>query len=205
LTKKKEQALGIIALLVLIALVCAVVHYIWQGVVAVGNGVVAFVQKISTLDTVLIIALISASITIFGLVVNSVISIFLKTSEYKNKARTELRTKMEKPYAGFVSFIFDILMGIKSTNPMNEAEMTKSMTEFSKEVILYGSNKVVKKWSAYRTSAAKLPPIDNLKQLESVLYAIRKDLGFKKRRMKEGDILSLFINDIKDILKKKEA
>jgi len=202
LTKKKEQVVGIVGLLVLFALIGAIIYYAWQGIIAVGNWIFLLVQKISTLDTVLVIALISASITILGIVINSIISVFLKAFEYRNKAREEMRAKMEKPYASLVNSIFDVLMGVKSTQPMSEAEMAKRLTEFSKEVILYGSNKVVKKWSAYRTSAAKLSSIDNLKRLESVLYAIRKDLGFKKKGMNEGDILSLFVNDVKDSFKK---
>lgn len=202
MTKKKEQVVGIVGLLVLFALIGAIIYYAWQGIIAVGNWIFLLVQKISTLDTVLVIALISASITILGIVINSIISVFLKAFEYRNKAREEMRAKMEKPYASLVNSIFDVLMGVKSTQPMSEAEMAKRLTEFSKEVILYGSNKVVKKWSAYRTSAAKLSSIDNLKRLESVLYAIRKDLGFKKKGMNEGDILSLFVNDVKDSFKK---
>ena len=200
--KFKELLPGIIALIVLLGIASVIFYYIGLGIVAGANWVLSLVQQISTLDTVLVIALISGAITILGLIVNSIISIKLKASEHKNRTKAEMRIKMEKPYASFVNMIFDMLSSVKGSKKMSDSEMTARMVEFSKEVTLYGSNKVVKKWAKYRTSANKLSPADNVKQLEGILFAIRADLGLKKRGMKTGDILALFINDIDEIFQK---
>lgn len=201
--KLKELLLSIMVVLVSAGLVWVLLNYIGTGIIAGANGVFALVKQISTLDTVLIIALISGSITVLGLVVNVIVSVKLKSLEYKNKAKAEMRLKMEKPYENFVNMIFDMLLNTKGIKVMSESEMLSRMTEFSKQVTLFGSNKVIKKWSSYRTSAQMLSATDNLKQLEGILFAIREDLGIKKRGMKTGDILSLFINDVKETIQKK--
>lgn len=203
--KLKELLPGIIMLIIIILGVIGIMNLIWTGLSKIGSGLFNLINTISTLDTVLVIALISGAITILGLVVNSIISIALKASEHRNKAKTELRVKMEKPYSQFIGFIFDTMKSTKANKPINDEEMLNRMMEFSKEVTLFGSNKVVKRWAKYRTSAATLSSIENLSQLESILFAIREDLGMKKRGMKKGDILSMFINDIKTAFRVKSS
>lgn len=203
LKKLKELLPGIIVLIVMILAVIWTLRLVFGALTAVWIGTLSLIKTVSTLDTVLVIALISGAVTILGLIVNSIISVALKISEYRNKAKAELRIKMEKPYSEFVSLIFDIMRGTKMSMPMSEEETMERTIAFSKEVTLYGSNKVVKKWATYRTSADKLSATQNLEHLEGILFAIREDLGFKKGWMKKGDILSLFINDIQDVFKKK--
>lgn len=201
--KFKELLSGFIALAIMVLAVIGILNLLGKGLAAIWAGFLNLISTISTLDTVLIIALISGTITILGLIVNSIISILIKSLEHKNKLREEIRAKMEKPYEKFINMIYDMLMDSKSNKKFNEAEVIKKMYEFSKEVTLHGSNKVVKKWVKYRTSAGKLTPVENMKLLEEILFAIRDDLGIKKRKMKTGDLLSLIVNDIDEVLKKK--
>lgn len=203
--KFKELLPGFIALAIMVLAAIGILNLLGKGFAAIWVGFLNLINTISTLDTVLVIALISGAITILGLIVNSIISVALKASEHRNKTKAELRVKMEKPYSEFISLIFDMMKSTKQSKMMSEKEMLERMIGFSKEVTLYGSNKVVKRWAKYRTSADKLTPIENLTQMENILFAIREDLGIRKRGMKKGDILSLFINDIQEILKKKSA
>jgi len=180
-------------------------YYIWQGFVGVGNWFIAMAQRISTLDTVLSIALISGAITVVGLIANVILSIRLKASEHRNKIRAERREKMLTPYTQFISIIFDLIMNSKSSKKFTDKELLKSFVEFSKEITLHGSNKVVKKWAKCRNSLVEgnLEPIENMLLLEDILYAIRTDLGIKKKTMRKGDILSLFVNDTQELINKK--
>jgi len=203
--KNRDILLGIVVLIVLVSATFWVLRLIWSWFSAVWVSVLGLIDTVSALDTVLIIALISGAITVLGLIINSVISIVIKASEHRSKVRAELRAKMEKPYSEFVSLIFDIMMNTKQGEVISEEEITKRMVLFSKEVTLYGSNKVVKKWAKYRISLAGKPPLaENMLQLEGILFAIREDLGIKKRGMKKGEVLALFINDVEETLSKKK-
>ena len=204
--KYKDILLGIAVLLVLSFAAFWLLRLIWSGLVAIGTGVLSLVETISALDTVLVIALISGAITILGLVVNSIISIAIKASEHRNKVKIELRAKMEQPYSEFVNLIFDLMIATKTDKPMSDKEIMERIIRFSKQVTLYGSNKVVKRWAKYRISLGKLTltTAESLTQLEDILFAIREDLGMKKRGMKKGNLLSLFINDAEEIIQNKK-
>lgn len=84
---------------------------------------------------------------------------------------------------------------------MTEEEINKKVSEFSRGLTLWGSNRVVKKWIKYRKNAAQNPDNENLFLLEQILYEMRKDVGLR-RKMKKGVMLSFFINDIENALKK---
>ncbi|MCL2312205.1 MAG: hypothetical protein FWC41_06935 [Firmicutes bacterium] len=61
------------------------------------------------------------------LVVNAIISIILKSSEYKNKVREERRTKMEKPYTNFVNMVFDMIEKSKDGKEFDENELQRTI------------------------------------------------------------------------------
>jgi len=83
---------------------------------------------------------------------------------------------------------------------MGDVEIVEKMMDFSKAVTLHGSSRVVKKWANYRSIIAKDTSINSIFILEEILFEIRRDLGQKRRGMKKGAILALFINDIDTIL-----
>jgi len=86
---------------------------------------------------------------------------------------------------------------------MTEEEIAKKVSEFSRGLTLWGSNRVVKKWITYRKKSNANGP-ENLFLLEQILYEMRRDVGLRKR-MKKGDMLSFFVNDIEEVLNKKES
>ena len=104
LKKLKELLPGSIVLIVMMLVVIWILRLVSRGLTAVWIGTLSLIKTISTLDTGLVIELISGTVTILGLIVNSIISVALKTSEYRNKAKAELRIKMERPYSEFVNF-----------------------------------------------------------------------------------------------------
>ena len=71
-------------------------------------------------------------------------------------------------------------------------EMFVDIQKFQKKLMLWGSNRVVKAWIAYRTNAS-LDGTNVLFYMENILYAIRKDIGYKN--LGKGKLLSMSIND----------
>jgi len=90
---KKNMIIGLIALLVLLLVafiaIYIVIYFLLQGLNYIGSLAVDLVEKISTLDTVLIVALISGLLTVVGLVVNSII----KLKEYKRRTAFNIKIK----------------------------------------------------------------------------------------------------------------
>ena len=145
--------------------------------------------------------MITGMVSIIGVVFTSVIA---KIIDYRYNVKKYLYDKRETPYEQFISIIYTIMEDTKKpiNEQMTESDEFRMMSDFSKGLTLWGSNKVVKKWLRYRKAAMEdMSPENSLLLLEDIIYEIRKDVG-QRRRLGKGDVLSIFINDIENIIKK---
>ena len=79
--------------------------------------------------------------------------------------------------------------------------MIEDLSKFSRQITLWGSSKVVKKWVKFRENGANPKTAgENLFLMEEIMNEMRKDLGLQK--VKKGELLAFFINDIKTAMKK---
>ena len=191
-----------IGLALLVILVLAVILLIWFVFSCLGNGIehlVDFLKKfVSTTDKVIIVAMITGMVSIIGVVFTSVIA---KVIEYQYNVKKYLYDKREIPYEQFISIIYTIMEDTKKpvNEQMTESDKFRMMSDFSKGLALWGSNKVVKKWLRYRKAAMEnMSPERSLLLLEDIIFEIRKDVG-QRKRLGKGDVLSIFINDIENI------
>lgn len=186
-------------LLFLLAIALIALYYIF---IALKYGINKFVDWLSTLssklDAVVIVALITGSVSIIGVIISSIVS---KTIEYKKSRREYLSQKREEPYGEFVEMYYRI-SNLKN-NPYSEKEMISDISKFSKQLTLYGSKSVVRRWVEFRKNGSDpKKAVDNIFIMEKIMNSMRKDLGVKK--LKEGELLSLNINDIDEVLKKRK-
>ena len=139
--------------------------------------------------------MITGMVSIIGVAFMSVIA---KIIDYRYNVKKYLYDKREKPYEQFISIIYTIMEDTKkpANEQMTESDKFRMMSDFSKGLTLWGSNKVVKKWLRYRKTAMEdMSPENSLLLLEDIIYEIRKDVG-QRKRLGKGDVLSIFINDI---------
>lgn len=171
--------------------------------VFIGDGLVAiktFLKEfVNSTDKVIVVAMITGSVSIVGVVISSIVA---KVVEYRFNVKKYLYDKREEPYKQFVEMIYAIMEDSKKpeNERMSEKDMVKMVSEFSKGLTLWGSNRVVKKWLKYRKSSLQGNNKDVLIQMEDIIYEIRRDVGLG-RKLKRGDMLSFFINDIENLRK----
>lgn len=172
-----------------------VIHFAFKYIcVGIELAIKRLSKTVAKLDAVIIVALITGCIS----VISSIVS---KWIDYRQKRQEYLAKKREEPYGAFVDMIYKIQQNTKQEGAYTEAQMIEDLSKFSKQITLWGSSNVVNKWVKYRENglnpdyAAK-----NLFVLEDIMNEMRKDLGLKK--VKKGNLLSFFINDIKTALKK---
>lgn len=189
--------LGLILLIGIVIVAFIVIKWILE---ILGNGVahvVNYVENfVSTSDQVIVVAMITGAVSITGVVISSIVA---KIVDYRYNVKKYLYDKREEPYKQFVEMIYKIMEDRKRKdgNKMTEEEMTQMVSEFSKGLTLWGSNRVVKKWLKYRKSSIKGDK-NILWEMEDIIYEIRKDVGLG-RRLKKGDMLSFFVNDIENL------
>jgi hypothetical protein len=108
-------------------------------------------------------------------------------------------------YEEFLKLLFEVFEStiLKSETPsqkISKEALVSAMAKFTKNLIVWGSPGVIKSYSDFR----KLSQIQSdepshttaiLLAIEKLLFEIRKDLGNSNRNLKNGDLLSLFINN----------
>lgn len=190
--------IGLLLFFGMIAGAIVIAYYVIKFISHIVGSFVEWISTVATtLDAVVIVALITGAVSIVGVIISSIVA---KSLEYRKARREYLAQKREKPYSDFVAMYYKILMSKKLGEEYSQEEMLKDMTAFSQELTLWGSNKVVRLWVDYRTKATQLNGVDNLFQYEKILYEIRKDMGFRK--MKKGTLLKFVVNDLDESLKK---
>ena len=191
------------ALLLLLFIAALIIGGVYLAIKLIGSGVNSFTTWLSELssklDAVVIVALITGTVSLIGVVISSVIS---KSLEYE-KARNEyLAHKREKAYGEFVNMVYKIQQNGKKPGSYSEEEMLKDLYSFSQEITLWGSSNVVNKWVKFRENGLNpQAAYENLFVMEDIMNEMRKDMGLKK--VQKGNLLAFFVNDIKQTMKNK--
>ena len=195
---KLNFLLGLLLLLFLVAISGAIICWFLQTVKSSITVAAEWLASLaSKLDAVIIVALITGCVSIVVVLSSSIIA---KRIDYKRSRQEYLAKKREEPYGQFVDMVYKIQQNSKKPNSYTEAQMLADLSVFSKQITLWGSSKVVKKWVQFRENSAN-PELarKNLLVLEDIMNEMRKDLGLK--RTKKGNLLAFFVNDIKQAIK----
>lgn len=109
--------------------------------------------------------------------------------------------KKEKIYSGFLESYFKYLSAEKVAD--KEKFLKEINYEFTKNVLLTGSKKVVNSYYSFKEFAKNNPEQEGLilGYLEEVIHAMRKDLG-NGRKLEAGRMLSLMFDDTHADIKK---
>lgn len=89
--------------------------------------------------------------------------------------------------------VYKIQKNVKEPQKYTEEEMLDDILSFSKKLTLWGSNKVIKKWLAFRkmSQAENKNPTDNLFILEDIILKLEK-IWDKKERIKARRYFGVF-------------
>ena len=174
--------------------------YLFKNIPTYIPDIVTYLQNMtSSLDVVVLVALITGSITLLN-------SFYSRYSEQRNKKREYLATKREGPYSDLFTVIHKVSLSGKGDFLYSNEEMIKDINDFNSKLSLWGSPKVVKKWNDFRQKSLEgnkqLEPKELLNAVEEVMNEMRKDLGSKST--KKGELLSIFINDSENLLRKRK-
>jgi hypothetical protein len=187
-SKTKNTVAGVIILVVIVLIAIF-------SVVVLGQWAWELFEKLSKLDAVVIVALITGAISIIVAVISKVI-------DHNNSRKEYLAQKREVPYEAFIAMVYKVQENTKKPNSYTEEEMITDIKAFSEALTLWGSKNVAEKWVKFRLNGGKTGSTENiLIILEDILNEMRADMGVKK--LKKGTLLSFFVNDIDKNMQKK--
>lgn len=191
---KLNLLLGLVILIGTVSFAIWLVTYIFNIVVA---GIERLGNIASNVDAVIIVALITGTVSLVGVIISSIIA---KVVDYRKNRQEYLAQKREEPYGEFVEMIYKIQSNGKKPGSYSDEEMREDISKFSKQITLWGSHNVVNKWIEFREKSMEQQRSNDILFItEDIMNEMRKDLGLKK--VKKGNLLGFFINDIKAVLK----
>ena len=198
--KKVSTLIGIV--LIIAAVVLAIIigwSIIKLIITGIRRGLNWMSSTASKLDAVVIVALITGCVSVLGVIISSIVA---KALDFRRSRREYLAKKREAPYGEFVDMVYKVQQNSKKPDSYTEEQMQEDILKFSRQMTLWGSPRVVDKWIRFRENGAN-PELaqKNLFVIEDILNDMRKDLG--QRRVKKGNLLGFFVNDIKEAMKRK--
>ena len=187
----------ILALAIIVAAGFGIFFLLKFIVLYIIKGIVWLATIAEKVDAVIIVALLSAVVTIVSMVI-------AKVTEYRQGTKRYLYSKREESYTLFVEVLYKMREMSKSEGAYSESEMIEDIANISKGLTLWGSNRVIKKWVKFRTNSANnlQSPEKNLLAFEDIIFDIRRDMGHRKGLLRKGDLLKFFVNDVDEKLLK---
>ena len=158
-------------------------------------------RSLTNIKSDIAVAIVAASATITVSIVSLVIS---KVMETRSAVIQELRAKKIPIYEELISTLFKYQFAEKlGEERMGETELIKFFANLTEKLTIWGSDGIIRAFSDFRLASSRIAkPEDILFIYENLLLEIRKDLGHKNRNLKRGMVLSLFINDIDQYLRR---
>ena len=108
----------------------------------------------------------------------------------------QLSDKKYNAYSDLVGLFYAIMQNMKKNKPSDPETMMENMIESKKNIIMYGSDKVVKTFNKWLCSTTKAKSIyQQLDTFLDLMIEMRKDMVGKKSRITKRDLLINLIQD----------
>jgi hypothetical protein len=182
---KGRLLLGFVALALILAAIAILIWGIYRVAVTVRPETAS-----------LLVGLLSVSGTLVGISIG-------KALDRRAQAEQMLRDRKAKMYEEFIAFTFRVVLSEKlGQPPLSEVEMMRSFAHFTEQLMVWGSNDVIIAFNRFRLGAhsAASNQAAWLTGIEDLFFAIRADLGLQRGKLKTGDLLAIFVNDMHSVL-----
>jgi len=122
----------------------------------------------------------------------------LLTRYYERRKEIELRLK-DRKFEAYSLFLDAWFKQLFNGDGELSQELIAAMHRFGRDLILWGNSAVIKSYGAWRKNAGKGSALNSTRAFESLLLAIRKDLGQNNWQLKQDDLSRVFINDVDEM------
>lgn len=152
----------------------------------VGNSIIELIKKISKLDAVIIVALITGFFTIFTEIISKILT------KHQEKKFFILQ-KREFIYKQIIELYYLIQEHVLNNEILNNEEIYKISKTFQNDLLLWAPNKLIYTWSNF---CKHIDDTENLLiNIEKVIRVIRKDIT--NISLEKGVLLSIRKSDKK--------
>lgn len=150
-------------------------------------------------------AVATAIVTVSGTVLVAVLSVLItRAFERRRDRETAQRQKQSPVYEEFIAGVLDLIGATRPPDARGEAtveEVYEIFSKFTERLVVWGSDDVIKAWVNYRYRLMQQgedseQAMENMFLMETLFLQIRRDLGLRNKRLRRGDLLRMWINDL---------
>jgi hypothetical protein len=105
--------------------------------------------------------------------------------ERRSAAEQQLSDRKREAYLGLLNVYFEMMKGTKAGRPMQVDKVAQRMFDVSKELLLYGSDEVVRQYQKMLSDARS--ETMTLLSLGELIVALRRDMGHRRTDLTRGD------------------
>lgn len=196
----RATILGLVGFVLLAALAVGVAAGAFFGIRGLWHVFLALPKEVA-------VAIVAASATVFASAVAVVIGQYLQRQA---SIRQEIRKANAPVYEKWLAIWFRLLFAKETgRKPLSDQEFVRQMSEFSQQLLLWGSDQALREWVGLRLALANAPEEEgegevtksNMLLLAQFMRTIRKDMGHRNRKVSDITLLGLFINDAEEAFK----
>lgn len=120
--------------------------------------------------------------------------------ERREAAEHQVSEHKYRTYIHLLDIFFDTMKATKAGKNMSEKELHDSMFDVNKDIILYGSDDVVRIYQKWLEDAQKgAGGIAGVERFGELVVAIRRDMGYPKTKISSDEVLRQFITDYDEV------
>lgn len=133
---------------------------------------------------------------------------------YENRYTIKNQIRKERQIV-YIDFLNWLIKNVLNNEVSNNKNLVQEIKDNQNKMVIYASDKVIKAWAELKDvainsernkkdiekeEATKYFLEKEAPTIEKLILAIRRELGYKNKDIKKYDILSLYINDIKEYI-----
>ncbi len=140
---KLNFLLGFILLVILLVIAVCIIYALFILIKTGIEKASLFLNEfVNTTDQVIVVAMITAAVSIISVLFSSVISKYI---DYRYNVKKYLFDKREQPYEAFISMVYKVMEGTRNEYS-DEVDAAKMITDISQGLTLWGGKRVVREW-----------------------------------------------------------
>lgn len=156
----------------------------------------SFVTALKTSEKEVVVAVLGGMFTVLG----AISAVIINQRQIKQREIDDShRNKKIEIYNKFVNFVIKFLMAENEKNNIErieEDELIEFMIQFKKDLLLYGSAKVIKAQIEFELISSSVKPDKHIFQaIDKIYKEMRSDIGLSNSNLNNYELVKLFITD----------
>jgi len=115
--------------------------------------------------------------------------------ERRREIEKQLSEKKYNVYIRIIELFFSVVNGVRMKKDLPTDDLVNTLMKIMEELLVYGSDSVVKKFSYWKRHAGENDGIGAIVVFAEIILEIRKDMGQPESKVDIDDLLGMFITD----------